>query len=215
MSKHSWEEILLCQKYLKEEHPSEDSNNLDLINSLLDDPKFGSVLKFFKKSISPSFPLVARSATGEDPNFLKEEKGRKNLEKIPNFAAGGAWDEWLAMALPLLHKEWPADVKMNILRTKFDTALQTRIDWERGDDPKMGWEKFLKTMRTLTSSNLGEVLKENSLRDLRQAPGQNFRSWTDAISAAHCAVFGEGPSQEKTKKILWRDSLPPGKIKKP
>src|SRR6185437_718973 len=106
--KHSWEEILLCQKYLREEHPSEDSNNLDLINSLLDDPKFGSVLKFFKKSISPSFPLVARSATGEDSNFLPEEKGRKNLEKISNFSAGGAWDEWLAMDLPFLHKEWPA-----------------------------------------------------------------------------------------------------------
>src|SRR6185437_4794097 len=119
MLKHPIEEIQLCQRYIREEHPTEDPNDSELINSLLDDPRVSSVLQFFKKSALHTLPPSIRPATDEESqNFLLEEKGRKNLEKVPRFVSGGAWDEWLASVLPILHKEWAVYVKINIIRSK-------------------------------------------------------------------------------------------------
>jgi len=48
--------VLFAQKYLREEHPGEDFNDLALLNEALDDAKLGPLLRYSYKHNSPFFP---------------------------------------------------------------------------------------------------------------------------------------------------------------
>src|SRR5690348_7590320 len=98
--------VLFAQKYLREEHPGEDFNDLALLNEALDDAKLGPLLRYSYKHNNPSLPRpLSHTATGEDTAFLREEKGRKYLEKTPIFTPTAVWEEWLKGVLVLIPKE--------------------------------------------------------------------------------------------------------------
>src|SRR6185437_13097324 len=150
---------------------------------------------------------------GASTEFMRENLARQFLEKSATFSPGMIWDDWVKDVVSKIPVDWPVEAKISAIKNKIDASFQPRLRWMLRKNPGISWSIFLDKMRAITSNPMGEVLKKNQLRDMRQQVGQTFTSWLATVTNTYLTVRGEFPSEEEARAIAVAGALPNYQLK--
>ena len=136
------------------------------------------------------------------PDFAHWRDIDRILQQVGNFRTGGNWEEWIGTVVRKLPSTWSDEAKINAVTQKLEPMYQIRLDWVKKRKPHFSFSDLLTWMSGITSSGMGEINKQNQLRDSRQAQGQSFRSWVESVTALYFDLYGRYPDEPDIRKLV-------------